>query len=153
MNIVTVIGAIKTYLLALEWTSTGTGKTKFNAVFTSNNWVHDEGYPFAVINDNAQSGESLTNRHVKADTTIRISVCVHYGIIDKAEEDARIEEATLRIREASEELKVKLNSYTFMNSINVDFVKDWSYGDIEMIEDINLLKRDFILNITEVIAR
>jgi hypothetical protein len=152
MKIKTVIDSIVTYLEAMSWGAVST-PTKFNAVFTYNNWVHDEGYPFAIVNDQSQVGESLTNRHITADTTIRISVCVHFGIIDKATEDERLEEATLRVREASDALKEKLNTYTFMNAIGADFVTDWSYGDIELENDLGVVKRDFLLNIKEILER
>ena len=154
MKVATVINTIKTQLESLSWTSdSGTGTTGFNGVFTYNNYSHEEGYPFVCINDTSQQGESLTNRHVAALTRITISVCVNYAIIDKATDDERMEEGSLRIREASDVLKSTLLGYTFMNAIGADFVLDWEYSDIELVEDLNLLKRDFSFNIKEVIAR
>lgn len=154
MKVATVIGTIKTQLEALTWTSdSGTGTTKFNGVFTYNNYSHEEGYPFACINDISQQGESLTNRHVSAMTRITVSVCVNYAIIDKVTDDERMEEGSLRIREASDVLKSTLLGYTFMNAIGADFIVDWEYSDIEVVEDLNLLKREFSFNIKEVIAR
>jgi hypothetical protein len=154
MKIANVISNLKTYLEALTWTSdSGAGTTKLNAVYTYPNWVHDEGYPFAVIQDDGTAGESLDNMTIQAETEIIITVCVNWAIIDQSDEDLQREEGALRIREATDALKVSLLKLSTESTLGVDFVLNPSWGEVELDSDNNLLKRNITLVVKETINR
>jgi len=154
MKIADVIGTLKTFLEGLTWTSgDGGGTSGFEAVFTVENYTHDAGYPYVFIMDTALGGESLDNCTHEAETEVVVSVCVNWSVVDGQDDDAKREEAALRIREASDVLKEQLFTDSLRSTLGIDFVYNPNYGEIELLEEFNVYKRDFIMTIKEQIAR
>jgi hypothetical protein len=153
MKIATVIGNLKTYFTNLEWTSDdGTGKTKFKGVYTYPNWLNDDGNPFVIILDNSGSGASADNRSIEFNTNIDISFCVNYGTIDKQTEEAKVEEAMLRLREAWDYVKTQLFDISTVSSLSVDWSFNPGYTD-DYDAELNLYKRTITLVVKEIISR
>ncbi len=153
MKIATVISNLKTYLTNLSWTSDdGTGTTKFKGVYTYPNWLNDDGNPFVVILDNSGSGVSLDNRSIEFNTNIDISFCVNYGTIDKQTEEAKVEEAMLRLREAWDYVKTVILDLSTLTSLGVDWSSNPGYTD-DYDSELNLYKRTITLVVKETISR
>lgn len=153
MKIATVISNLKTYLTNLTWTSDdGTGTTRFKGVYTYPNWLNDDGNPFVVILDNSGSGASLDNRSIEFDTNIDISFCVNYGTIDKQTEEAKVEEAMLRLREAWDYVKTVILDLSTLTSLGVDWSSNPAYTD-DYDSELNLYKRTITLVVKETISR
>lgn len=154
MNIATVIGNLKTYLEGLSWTSaSGTGTTSFSSVYTYDNIINDDGYPYIIINDSGETSESLDNQTLMGDVTISLIVATRWDGIDAQDDNERMEEGALRIREATDALKTNLSLNSLQTTLGVDWSMEWSYGDIELVSESNLLRRTFTLIIKETIAR
>lgn len=153
MKIATVISNLKTYLTNLTWTSDdGTGTTRFKGVYTYPNWLNDDGNPFVVILDNSGSGASLDNRSIEFNTNIDISFCVNYGTIDKQTEEAKVEEAMLRLREAWDYVKTVILDLSTLTSLGVDWSSNPGYTD-DYDSELNLYKRTITLIVKETISR
>lgn len=153
MKIATVISNLKTYLTNLTWTSDdGTGTTRFKGVYTYPNWLNDDGNPFVVILDNSGSGVSLDNRSIEFNTNIDISFCVNYGTIDKQTEEAKVEEAMLRLREAWDYVKTVILDLSTLTSLGVDWSSNPGYID-DYDSELNLYKRTITLVVKETISR
>lgn len=153
MKIATVISNLKTYLTNLTWTSDdGTGTTRFKGVYTYPNWLNDDGNPFVVILDNSGSGASLDNRSIEFNTNIDISFCVNYGTIDKQTEEAKVEEAMLRLREAWDYVKTVILDLSTLTSLGVDWSSNPTYTD-DYDSELNLYKRTITLIVKETISR
>lgn len=153
MKIATVISNLKTYLTNLTWTSDdGTGTTRFKGVYTYPNWLNDDGNPFVVILDNSGSGVSLDNRSIEFNTNIDISFCVNYGTIDKQTEEAKVEEAMLRLREAWDYVKTVILDLSTLTSLGVDWSSNPGYTD-DYDSELNLYKRTITLVVKETISR
>jgi len=154
MNMTTYISSLKTFLTNLSWTSSsGGGTTKFNGVFDYPNYSHTDGYPFVVISDSNATSESLENTSIMLNPIITIQVCVNSAIINKSSDDEQKEEATLRIREATDVLKAELNKLSTISTLGNDWQVDFGYGAIEFNEDLNLLIREFSITLIERVSR
>lgn len=153
MNTTTVVGNLKTLLTNLTWTSSGTGTTSFNAVFSYPNWEHSQGYPYVVIDDLGATGESLSNKSIRADNTIRFWIVVNWAVINKTTDDEKREEAVLRIREATDAVKALMVKDTTRSSLGVDHTFDFGWGEILVEDEINILRREFKFSIVEQICR
>jgi hypothetical protein len=77
---------------------------------------------------------------------------VNYGIIDKQTEEAKVEEAMLRLREAWDNLKINLFDFTLMSTLGVDWTLNPNYVD-DYDDELNLYKRTITLVIREHISR
>jgi len=153
MKIATVMKNLETYLEGLSWTSDdGTGTTSFKGVYTFPKFSGVDGYPFVVILDEIGTGESIANMLLEYDTTIVLSICVNFSIIDKQDTDLKKEEALLRLREAWDYLKTQLFKQATMSTLGIDWSYIPSYAD-EFDEVKNLYKRTVRLVVKETIQR
>jgi hypothetical protein len=153
MKISTVMGTLKTYFTNITWTSDdGTGTTRFKGIYTFPNWLTDDGNPFVVILDNSGSGNSIDNRGIEFNTNIDISFCVNYGTIDKQTEEAKVEEAMLRLREAWDYVKTQLFDLGTLSTLGVDWTFNPGYVD-DYDQSLNVYKRTITLVVKEFITR
>jgi hypothetical protein len=154
MKIADVVSNLKTYLEGLTWTSDdGEGTTSFDAVFTYPNYNYADGYPFAIINDNSSTAGFLDNRTLEATPQITIAICSNWSVVDKSSDDLKRKEAILRIREATDTLKVDLAKLSLETTLGVDFISEWTYSDIEVQAQLNLFYRNFTILLNETVER
>ena len=152
-KIANVISALKTFAEGLTWTSDdGEGQTKFNAVYTSPNYVNADGSPFVVIDDTSATGSFETIKTYRLDTLISFEICINYDHLESAgDEDAKREEAKLRLREAWDYVKTQLYKITtWRDALGVDIGFQPGYTDT-FDQEANLFKRSITLTVTELI--
>lgn len=153
MNIGEVIQNLKTFLEGLSWVSLdGSGNTTFFAVLTYPCWGNQEGFPVAIILDESSSAEGKTNRHTEINTNVGVYVCVNFSVIEKSSEDAKMEEAYLRLREAYDILKVELLKETTRQTLGADYTFDGSFED-SIVGEFNLLRRRINIQVKELVER
>jgi len=151
MNITTLITNLKTFLDGLSW---GTGQgTSFNAIYTYPNYLHVAGYPFAIIGDSGSTTETLDNRTLGAETEIKITIAGNWASVDAQDDDLKREEVALRIREATDTLKVELMKIDTIGTLGGDWTYQFRYEDIQDEPDYNVLYRDFYLTCKSTIDR
>lgn len=153
--VTTVVSNLKTYLEGLSWTSpSGTGTTRFKAVYAYDNFSHAGGNPFAVIRDEMNVSSDLTsNKYMQMTTEITVFVCVNWSIVkDTQSDDEKREEAMKRLREASDYLKTQLIKETTESTLGVDFIGEVSYT-ADIIEETDVFARAFRFNLIELQPR
>ena len=154
MKIAGFIENLRTYLDGLSWTSDdGKQTTSLSAVFTYPNFLHTEGYPFAIIGDTGTTSESLDNRTISADTEIKITIAGNWEAVEAQDDDVRREEVALRIREATDAIKTNIMKIDTLQTLGGDWTMEFRYGDIEDEPEYNILYREFYLICKEIIDR
>lgn len=152
MKIANVMSQLKTFLEGLEWTSdSGSGTSSFNAVYDYENYYNSDGSPFVVILDNNAVGSWLDFKNYQVDTTITIDLVVNWSQMESAtDDDAKREEAVLRLREAWDYLKTQLYLVTTWTSLGADIGFDPGYTT-EFDNESNLVIRKCNLTVKEIV--
>lgn len=153
---------IKTAIENLSWTSVdGGGTTSFSGVFTYPNWAHDLGNPFVCILDASSNFEIADTSSTLGSIVIEFHVCSDYTTNGGTNESSKREEAMLRLREGSDELRSYLASDTTINTflttptvaytgnIGSYFRKGFVNIEPQYDEESNLFKRVITLEINE----
>jgi hypothetical protein len=151
-NITTIVSGLKTILQNLTWTSpSGTGTTSISAIYDYPNYEHVDGYPFVVINDRGEDGETLDTRSFEVDYTIEIEICSNWTVVNKSTDHEKRQEAVLRIREATDILKRTLVLKSTKTSLGVDHIYQPGYDDIVYNDTLKIYMRTFRVLIKDTI--